>query len=69
VTVLKWVVHYCVYSGLMRPRTYLYSLCLISAAAFAANAPKLPSVPTEPIAKKKELLFSNDFERAELRNA
>lgn len=39
---------------------------LVTATAFAADAPKLPSIPTEPIAKKKELLFSDDFERAEL---
>ncbi|MBX7208855.1 MAG: hypothetical protein K1X78_11115 [Verrucomicrobiaceae bacterium] len=26
----------------------------------------MPSIPTEPIAKKKELLFADDFERAEL---
>jgi hypothetical protein len=31
----------------------------------AAGA-ELPAVPAEPIAKKKELLFSDDFERAEL---
>ena len=32
---------------------------LLSATAFAAD---LPAVPTEPIAKKKELLFSDDFQ-------
>ncbi|WP_395753860.1 hypothetical protein [Prosthecobacter sp.] len=31
----------------------------------AADAPKLPAIPAEPTAKK-ELLFSDDFERAEL---
>ena len=31
--------------------------------------PKLPSIPVELIAKKKELLFSDDFERAELGKA
>lgn len=42
-------------------------LVALSATAFAADAPKkLPPVPAEPIAKKKELLFSDDFERAEL---
>ena len=43
----------------------------VTAAAnfFAADAPKLPSIPAEPIAKKKELLFSDDFERAELGKA
>ena len=43
--------------------------CFISASAFAADAPKLPSIPAEPIAQKKELLFSDDFERAELGKA
>jgi hypothetical protein len=36
--------------------------CLLT-ATFAAD---LPKVPENPIAKKKELLFSDDFERAEL---
>lgn len=38
---------------------------LFVAAAYtvAAEPPKLPSIPAEPIAKKKELLFSDDFER------
>jgi len=35
---------------------------LTTSAAFAAD---LPPVPTDPIAKKKELLFSDDFEGAE----
>ena len=39
---------------------------LLTASTLAADAPKLPSIPTEPIAKKKELLFPDDFERAEL---
>ncbi len=39
---------------------------LITVPTFDADAPKLPSIPAEPIAKKKELLFSDDFERAEL---
>jgi hypothetical protein len=30
------------------------------------DEPKLPSIPAEPIAKKKEPLFSYDFELAEL---
>jgi hypothetical protein len=30
------------------------------------SPPKLPSIPTEPISQKKELLFSDDFERTEL---
>ncbi|MCF7789567.1 MAG: hypothetical protein K9N47_25815 [Prosthecobacter sp.] len=58
----------------------LAPLLLITASTLAADAPKLPSVaaakekqmsgelrkPAEPTAKKKELLFSDDFERAEL---
>lgn len=43
--------------------------CLVTVSAFAADAPKLPSIPAEPIAKKKELLFADDFERADLGNA
>ena len=38
-------------------------LLLLTATTFAADAPKLPSIPAEPIAKKKDLLFSDDFER------
>ena len=45
---------------------FLAPLLLITASTFAADAPKLPAIPTEPTAKKKELLFSDDFERAEL---
>jgi hypothetical protein len=42
---------------------------LVTASAFAADAPQLPSIPAEPIAKKKELLFSDDFAGAELGKA
>lgn len=35
---------------------------LVTSSAFAAE---LPAIPAEPIAKKKELLFSDDFEGAE----
>ena len=45
---------------------FLTLACLVTATTFAADAPKLPLIPAEPIAKKKELLFSDDFERAEL---
>ena len=45
---------------------FLTLACLVTATSFAAYAPKLSTVPTEPIAKKKERLFSDDFERAEL---
>ena len=41
-------------------------LLFVAASTFAAEPPKLPSIPAEPIARKKELLFSDDFERAEL---
>ena len=43
--------------------------CLITASTFAADAPKLPSIPAQPIAQKKELLFADDFEKAELGSA
>ena len=41
-------------------------LLFVAASTFAAEPPKLPSIPAEPIARKKELLFSDDIERAEL---
>ncbi|HEV2971671.1 MAG TPA: hypothetical protein VGY55_16965 [Pirellulales bacterium] len=43
-------------------RLVVAPLCLISAAAFAAD---LPAIPAKSIAEKKELLFSDDFEGAE----
>jgi len=46
----------------MNPRFLLAPFFLITTAAFAAD---LPAVPAESIAKKKELLFSDDFEGAE----
>jgi hypothetical protein len=39
----------------------LASLVLLSSATFAADTPKIPS---KPIAVKKELLFSDDFQSA-----
>ncbi len=45
---------------------FLPLACLLTATTFAAEAPKLPAIPEGAIAKKKELLFSDDFERAEL---
>src|SRR6185436_13096664 len=42
---------------------------LVTATTFAADAPKLPAIPEGAIAKKRELLFSDDFERAELGKA
>ena len=46
----------------MNKRLVLLPLFLITSAAFAAD---LPVIPGESIAKKKELLFSDDFEGAE----
>src|SRR6478736_135083 len=46
----------------MRLRPFVVLSCLITSAAFAAD---LPPVPTESIAKKKELLFSDDFQGTE----
>src|SRR6266850_6132646 len=46
----------------MNTRILLIFSLLITAAASAAD---LPAIPAESIAKKKELLFSDDFEGAE----
>jgi len=43
--------------------------CLVTATTFAADALKVPAIPEGAIAKKKELLFSDDFERADLGKA
>jgi hypothetical protein len=49
---------------LMRSLPVLSALILSSSiAAFAADAPKIPA---QPIAKKKELLFSDDFQKSPL---
>ena len=50
----------------MNLRFLLAPIFVITTAAFAAD---LPAIPPSPIAKKKELLFSDDFERAELGTA
>jgi hypothetical protein len=50
----------------MHLRPILACSCLIASAAFAAD---LPPIPAESIAKKKELLFSDDFQAAELGKA
>ncbi len=42
-------------------RPILALSCIFTAAALAAEAPKAPTMPANPIAKKKELLFSDDF--------
>jgi hypothetical protein len=47
----------------MSPRVFLFAV--VALPAFVALAADLPPVPTEPIAKKKELLFSDDFSAAE----
>ena len=47
----------------MKTRFLLAPLLLLVMAALAAD---LPAIPAGPIAKQKELLFSDDFERAEL---
>jgi hypothetical protein len=46
----------------MNTRLFLSSCLLISASAFAADAPKIPS---KPIAEKKELLFSDEMNSSE----
>src|ERR1043165_7191423 len=49
----------------MNIRLSLVALSLVTASAFAADAPKLPAIAAGPIAQKKELLFSDDFQSAE----
>ena len=46
----------------MNMRLFIAPFFLLGAAAFAAE---LPAIPAKPIAEKKELLFSDDFEGAE----
>ena len=46
----------------MKPHPILILACLLNSAAFAAEP---PPVPAAPIAKKKELLFSDDFQSPE----
>ena len=45
---------------------FFFAALVAFSAALAADAPE---VPAGPIAEKKELLFSDDFERAELGKA
>jgi uncharacterized protein YdcH (DUF465 family) len=47
----------------MQIRSFLVLSSLLTTAAFAAD---MPAIPAEPIAKKKELLFSDDFQGATL---
>jgi len=44
-------------------RSLLALSCLLTATTFAADT-SIPLIPKEPIAKKKELLFSDDFKGA-----
>jgi hypothetical protein len=46
----------------MNIRPFLAVSCLITSAAFAAD---LPTIPAAPIAKKKEVLLSDDFQGAD----
>ncbi|MFZ4768063.1 MAG: hypothetical protein ACOYMN_24205 [Roseimicrobium sp.] len=46
----------------MKLRSTLSLALVVTTAAFAADAPKLPKIPAKPIAAKKELLFSDDFQ-------
>ncbi|QIF03147.1 hypothetical protein [Roseimicrobium sp. ORNL1] len=55
--------------NLRRFAPFSLSFAFVTACAIAADPPKLPSIPAEPTAKKKELLFSDDFERTELNKA
>src|SRR5947209_4277887 len=55
------VIKFCMTTAL-KVRILLIISLLTTAAAYAAD---LPTVPPESIAKKKELLFSDDFEGAE----
>ena len=50
----------------MKARVLLSPLFLLTVSTFAAD---LPPVPAAPIAVKKELLFSDDFERTDLGKA
>lgn len=50
----------------MKPRYLIAPLLLATAAGFAADARKLPKIPAQSIAKKGELLYSDDFEAKEL---
>ena len=45
----------------MNIRSILTISCLLTSAAIAADAPKTPKIPSDSIAKKKDLLFADDF--------
>lgn len=40
-------------------------LSLLAVSAFAADSPKLPSIPSKPLGEKKELLFSDEMHGSE----
>ena len=46
-------------------RASLFFVLSLNLALSAADSPRLPPIPAESIAKKKELLFSDDFQGAE----
>ncbi len=49
----------------MNIRPYLAVSCLLTSAAFAADAPKAPAqptIPTKPLAVKKEILFEDNMD-------
>ncbi|MBL9131605.1 MAG: hypothetical protein JNG86_10425 [Verrucomicrobiaceae bacterium] len=48
----------------MIPRLPLLAAVLLAPAVLAADKPKLPEIPSKPIAVKKELLFEDDFSAA-----
>jgi len=49
----------------MRTTLLILSCSVIALSMAKAEAPKLPKIPSKPIAEKKELLFSDDFEGTE----
>ena len=53
----------------MNSRPFLLGCLITVTNTFAAEAPKHPAIPEQPIAKKKDLLFADDFEKAELGSA
>ena len=40
----------------------LATIAILTSVSYAADQPKLAKIPKDPIAKKKELLFSDDFQ-------
>ena len=50
----------------MKPVSLILSIAILVPLPWASAANKLPAIPDAPIAKKKDLLFSDDFEKGEL---